>query len=151
MRKILLALMLMLSVSAKSQIVIDQAGDDWQSLADSALRLIKTNSPYYYNNVVQSCDTISFFNANFSSNCGAKDTKGTIFISANDVRLGIQNIAAVIVHESIHLRITQQGIHMWYRNEERLCYTYELNFLHKLEKPEKWLIEHAETQIEKYR
>jgi hypothetical protein len=54
---------------------------------------------FYYNGLLPVCDSISFFNVSFSSCKGSLTQKETIFVSANDVRLGVQNIAAVLVLE----------------------------------------------------
>jgi hypothetical protein len=152
MRKLFLTLIL-LAVTGVShaQIVIDQAGDDWRSKVDSAISLIKTSPSFYYGGLLTVCDTISFFNASFSSCDGSFQKKGTIFVSANDVRLGIQNIAAVIVHESLHLNLRMQGITIPPRQEEHLAYTYEWQFLKNLPGADRSLIKYAEERMKQFR
>lgn len=151
MRKLLLTLIL-LAVTAVShaQIVIDQAGDNWRAKVDSAIALIKTAPKEYYENLESSCDSISFFNASFSSCSGGLMQKGTIFVSANDVKIGIQNIAAVLIHESLHLRYRKNGLILSERREESYCYLYEWRFLRSLPEPDPALLDHAAKQMREF-
>jgi hypothetical protein len=59
----------------------------------------------------------------------------------------VNNLAATLVHESMHLQIArmkkENAIILSDGYEERLCYSYELNFLNKIPFVETWLINHA--------
>ena len=152
MRKICLTLIL-LAVTGVShaQIVIDQAGDNWRAKVDSAITLIKTAPNLYYSELISVCDSVAFFNASFSSCTGSLNQKGTIFVSANDVKLGIQNIAAALVHESLHLRFVMKGYSLPPRKEEHLAYMYEWQFLKNLPGADPALIEYAKNRMQQFR
>jgi hypothetical protein len=152
MRKLFLTLIL-LAVTGVShaQIVIDQAGDNWRAKVDSAITLIRTAPSFYYGGLIAVCDSVAFFNASFSSCKGSLNQKGTIFVSANDVRLGIQNIAAVLVHESLHLNIVMKGHSLPPRKEEHLAYLYEWQFLKNLPGADPSLIKYAEARMLQFR
>lgn len=146
-------MLILLAVTGVShaQIYIDQAGDDWRAKADSAISLIKTAPAFYYTGLLAVCDSISFFNASFSSCEGSVNQMGTIFVSANDVRLGVQNVAAVLVHESLHLRFAMNGYSLPPRKEEHLAYMYEWQFLKTLPGADSALIEYAESRMLQFR
>jgi hypothetical protein len=96
--------MVLSTTICKSQIVIDKAGDGWDLKADSALAIIKQTDTTTYKLVLQVCDKITFWSGGYSTNEGSKDTKGSIIISSTDAKAkSLNNLAAVIVHESIHL------------------------------------------------
>ena len=96
--------MVLSTTICKSQIVIDKAGDGWDLRADSALAIIKQTDTTAYKLVLRVCNKITFWSGNYSTNEGYKDTKGTIMISSTDAKAkSLNNIAAVIVHESLHL------------------------------------------------
>ena len=93
-----------------AQIKIDKGGDFWELNVDSALRKIRTVDSSYYTQILEVCDQVSFWNNNFSSCEGSIGLKGTILISAIDVRSNnIDNLCAVLVHESIHLKFMKLG------------------------------------------
>jgi hypothetical protein len=87
-------------------------------------------------------DVIDMWLSAFSS-C---DTK-VIYISRNDVLLGVQNVAAVLVHESQHLWIWNSKIDLSKPDEEIMCYKYELEFLNKIPNCKKYLKKHAINAI----
>jgi hypothetical protein len=152
MRKLFLMLILLAVTSVShAQIHIDQAGDDWRATADSAISLIKTAPNFYYTGLLAVCDSISFFNASFSSCEGSLNQMGTIFVSANDARLGVQNVAAVLVHESLHLRLAMKGYALPTRTEEHLAYMYEWQFLKTLPGADPSLIKYAESRMNQFR
>jgi hypothetical protein len=136
---------------SSAQIKIDKAGDFWELRVDSALKVIKSTDSVYYSRILEVCDQISFWKNPFSSCDGEKGKKGTIIISSPDVKSGnIINICAVLVHESVHLKLLMTG--MTFENiaeEEIFCYQYELSFLKKIPNVNKNLIRHAEKQIER--
>ena len=59
----------------------------------------------------------------------------------------IDNICAVLIHESLHLKILMSGIVLDPNEEEALCYSYERSFLLKVPCINAYLIKHAENQI----
>ena len=74
-----------------------------------------------------------------------------ITIAVNDIKSSnIYNIAAILVHESMHLYIKQLYFKLDTNKEESLCYRYELNFLMKVPEVDAWLISNAVKMIEYY-
>jgi hypothetical protein len=148
MRKLILMIVMVLSTTiCKSQIVIDKAGDGWDLRADSALAIIKQTDTTAYKLVLRVCNKITFWSGNYSTNDGYKDTKGTIMISSTDAKAkSLNNIAAVIVHESLHLYLRYRGVEESPK-EEILCYSYEYDFLRKIPNVEYYLLEHCLRQI----
>ncbi len=139
--------MVLSTTICKSQIVIDKAGDGWDLRADSALAIIKQTDTTAYKLVLRVCNKITFWSGNYSTNEGYKDTKGTIMISSTDAKAkSLNNIAAVIVHESLHLYMRFKGVQESPR-EEILCYSYEYDFLRKIPNVEYYLLEHCLKQI----
>lgn len=132
-----------------SQISVDQAGDDWRSFIDSSLRIIGERDAEKRNLLDSVCERITFWNGNFSSCEGEKDKKGTITVSASDIKLGHNNVAVALVHESLHLYFMKRGLVLDNNQEEILCYRYEIDFLRRFEIPDRFLIIHAMDQIEK--
>ena len=62
----------------------------------------------------------------------------------------LNNIAAVIVHESKHLQYVNNNILVSLNVEEINCFTYEKNFLLKIPNVELWLINNAEKEIKRF-
>lgn len=146
----LICLFLFIPLFSSAQIKIDKAGDFWDLKVDSALNKIKLIDSNYYSRIVEVCDTISFWAGNFSSCYSTKGNKGTIIISSKDMKSGdIDDICAVLVHESLHLKILMLGITLDPNYEEALCYSYELDYLLKVPCVNVYLLKHAETQIYK--
>ena len=111
---------------------------------DSALILIKKYDSQKYNLLLKHCKTIGFSNLKFSTIEG----DNTIILSTYDVSGGsINNIASAIVHESAHLFFVESGFFSTYLEEEKFCYSYELDFLLKIPNCEKYLINNAFKNI----
>ena len=143
MNKLLLFLFLFPTLIS-AQIKIDKAGDGWEYKADSALTLIKQYDSIKYELLLSVCDKIEFWNGSYSTNDGKK----TIVISVGDVKLGsIQNLSAVIIHESLHLYAAQYQKNWDNKVEENMCYRYEFSFLEMLPDVEEWLWRHTLEQI----
>lgn len=124
-------------------------GDGWDLKVDSAIQLIKRVDIDKYKMLDTNCTQVSFMISSYSS-CELEDGKGHIYIAVDDIKLNsINNIAVVLVHESLHLYIAKKGIQLIPAKEETFCYMYELNFIEKLTNPEPWLIEHALNNINK--
>ena len=146
--KSLLLILLTLPSLLLSQIVIDKAGDGWDSKIDSALQVIKKTDIEKYQLLDSVCGKVEFWSSGFSSNEGKYDEKGIILVAVKDVKLNsINNLAVVLVHESLHLHVLQKGYIITPEQEEAWCYRYELGFIDKLKNPEPWLKQHAITQL----
>ena len=146
--KSLLLILLTLPSLLLSQIVIDKAGDGWDSKIDSALQLIKKTDIEKYQLLDSVCGKVEFWSSGFSSNEGKYDEKGIILVAVKDVKLNsINNLAVVLVHESLHLHVLQKGYIIIPEQEEAWCYRYELDFISKLPNPEPWLKQYAITQL----
>ena len=144
MKSLFLLLFIVISTTCYSQIIVDKAGDGWELKIDSALNLIKKTDSITNNLVHSVCYKIQFWNGCYSTNDGEHD----IIISIGDIKLSsINNLAAVIVHESLHLYLSNRGVELITKVEENLCYRYELDFINKLPNPEPWLIQHTQQQI----
>jgi len=147
MKQLLLCLSLFLSVNLFGQIKVDDVGDGWKQTVEQALDLIKQYDTTRYNLLLEVCTHISYSTALFSTT----ESENTILISQKDIQSkNINNIAAVLVHESLHLYFQRNGYKMTEHQEEFRCYIYEMQFLLLLPNVEPWLIEHAQKQIEFY-
>ena len=130
------------------QIQVDKAGDGWGQKIDSAISLIRETDPEKYSLLESNCSKVSFWVSDFSSNEICPEEKGIIYISTKEVGLNsINNLAAVLVHESLHLYLTRKGANFPVEKEENYCYKYELEFIRKLKNPEPWLVQHTQDQI----
>lgn len=140
--------MLLFSIQSFSQIIIDDVGDGWKKNVEKSLELIKKVDSVKYRNVVNNCKRIGFWNNRFSSTEG----NDVILISKQDIQSGnINNLSAIIIHESKHLYYRNNDIFLGERDEEILCYQYEMDFLKKIPSVEDWLIKHCENMINYYR
>ena len=114
------------------------------------MNIIKQYDPEKYALLLEVCDEIGFWVSDFSSN-GINKGVSSIYVANKDIRLNsINNLACVLVHESLHLYILQKSIKLGGKQEERACYLYELEFINKLPNPEPWLIENTKTKIKLY-
>jgi len=147
MKQLLLCLSLFLSVNLFGQIKVDDVGDGWKQTVEQAIDLIKQYDTTRYNLLLEVCIHISYSTAPFSTT----ENGNTILISQKDIQSkNINNVAAVLVHESLHLYFQRKGYKMTEYQEEFRCYVYEMQFLLLLPNVEPWLIEHAKHQIEFY-
>ena len=140
--------MLFITNLAFGQIKIDKAGNGWDLKIDSALQLIKQVDIEKFQLIDSVCGRVEFWSSGFSSNEGSYGKRGTILVAVKDVQLNsINNLAVVLVHESLHLHVLQKGYIVAPEQEEAWCYRYELTFIDKLKNPEPWLKQHAITQL----
>lgn len=147
MKQLLLCLSLFLSVNLFGQIKVDDVGDGWKQTVEQAINLIKQYDTTRYNLLLEVCTHISYSTALFSTT----ESENTILISQRDIQSkNINNIAAVLVHESLHLYFQRKGYKMTEHQEEFRCYVYEIQFLLLLPNVEPWLLEHTQNQIEFY-
>ena len=143
----LFLLLLLIPFTSSGQIRIDKAGDGWDLKIDSALTVIKQTDLQKYQLLDNVCQEVSFWISNFSSN-ELVGKEGRIYVSTKDVKLGINNLACVLVHESLHLYFLRKGVQITPAEEENYCYRYELEFIEKLINPEPWLKENALKHIQ---
>ena len=143
----LFLLLLLIPFTSSGQIRIDKAGDGWDLKIDSALTVVKQTDPQKLQLLDSVCQEVSFWISDFSSN-ELVENKGRIYVSVKDVKLGINNLACVLVHESLHLYFLRKGVQMTPAEEENYCYRYELEFIQKLKNPEPWLKENALKHIQ---
>ena len=129
------------------QIKITDVGDGWKGKVEQALDTIKKYDTEKYKLVIESCMVIGYWNESFSTTEG--DT--TILISTKDMNFNnIYDIAAILVHESMHLYIKQLYIKIPPNKEEVITYKYELDFLKKIPNVDQWLIGNCIKQITYY-
>ena len=149
MSKILFIFLFLFPLYSYSQIKVDKAGDGWDLKIDSALSLIRTVDLQKYELLDSVCQEISFWVSDFSSNELSKEGIGRIYVATGDVKLGsINNLAVVLVHESLHLLFLRKGMDLNPVLEENLCYRYELEFINELPNVEPWLVLHTLRQIQ---
>jgi hypothetical protein len=126
------------------QIRIDDVGDGWKDKVEQALHVIQQTDCEKYDLIMSTCTHISYSTANFATT----ESGNTILIPRREIVIGnINDIAAILVHESLHLYILQIKMIMPEADEEVLCYAYELEFLLQIPGVETWLLEHARKQI----
>lgn len=139
----------LISTSNRNDIIIDKAGDNWDYQVYEALTLIKKTDINSYNKLNNVCHKITFWSGGYSTN-EFSNGKGVIIISVKDAQYkSINNIAAIIIHESEHLYYRKQNLPILV-NEELYCYLYEYNFLKKIYNVEPFLLKHCEEQIKNY-
>ena len=147
MKLILLLINFLFVFDCYSQIKIDDVGDNWKAKVASSLSLIKQVDPNKYELINDVCKHITYWNGDFSTT----EDSVTIMISQKDMRFNsINNIAAILVHESKHLFYVKHKINLPPNYEEILAYHYELEFLSKIPNVEPWLITNALKNIEYY-
>ena len=144
MNQLLKCLSIILPFTLSAQIKIDDIGDGWKSNIQRALNVIETADSAKYQQILSVCDHIGFWNGNYSTTEDA-----TILISNKEARAGVTNdLAAALVHESMHLYIKQHPVTLSAIEEETMCYLYELDFLLKLSIVQPWLIQHVLRQLD---
>lgn len=143
----LVTFMMLVPILSFSQIKIDDVGDGWKTKVDSAISLIKRTDKERYEVLVENCSKVEFIIGDFSTT----KPPNVIAITTKDMNRGsINNIAAILVHESYHLMLWNKGIKIDPKKEEKEAYTWEYEFLCKLPDVEDWLFLHTVNQIIKY-
>ena len=142
----LIVLSLLLSLTVNSQIKIIDLGDGWKSKIEQAIKVIEKYDSPKYSVLIKECKQIDFGLISYSTN----DGKNTIILPVEVLQRGcINDIAACLVHESLHLRLTKlTKVHD--DTEEVVCYKWELDFLRHIPNVENWLISNAKYQISVY-
>ena len=144
LKNALIGILLLISNLAYSQIKIDDVGDGWKSKVDSAILLIQEKDPKAYKLLADHCKDVEFIIGDHSTT----KLPSTIAITVKDMNIkSINNIAAILVHESYHLYIWRAKIKLTEKQEEREAYLYEYEFLCKLSNVEDWLFLNAVNQI----
>ena len=139
----LLAIFLISPLLAFSQIRIDDVGDGWKGLVEQALKVIETTDTAKYNLITQYCTQITYGLQPFST----IESDHVIILPTAEMKKGIVNdIAAAIVHESLHLYFIHNSIKASEQTEEAICYAYELEFLKQIPGVEQFLLDHALRQ-----
>ena len=144
MKHLVVILLLLITNIVVGQVKIDDVGDGWVNKVNQALKLIKQIDSEKYDTLIEVCDHITFWNGNFSTT----ENDHTIMISQADILRGsVNNVAAVLVHESRHLYFRKNGIKLKEIDEETMAYLYELQFLKKIPGVEQFLIDNAKKRI----
>ena len=144
MKQLLVCLISCIPFLAFSQIRIDDIGDGWKAKVEQALTVIQQTDCEKYDLLMATCKHISYSTATFATT----ESGTTILIPRREIVIGnINDIAAILVHESLHLYMLQNKLIMPEADEEVLCYAYELEFLLQIPGVETWLLEHARKQI----
>ena len=144
MKSILVLFLLLFNYNVVGQIKIDNVGDGWVEKVNEAISLIKKVDSEKYDKLLEVCNHVTFWNGEYST----IEDNHTIMISQADVMNGsVNNVAAVLVHESRHLYFRKLGIKMNEIDEETMAYIYELDFLIKIPGVEKFLINNAKRRI----
>lgn len=143
MKHLMTLILTIFSFTVFSQVRVDQSGEGWKEMVDSAIILIKRTDTSAYNHLIKHCTKIGFWNGGYSSNESTE-----IFVSRSDILLGsVENIACILIHEAKHLELQSSGISL--QQEECICYNYELEFINKLENVE-WLKQNCELRLNQY-
>ena len=150
MKRLVISLFYILTISCQAQ-TIAKAGDGWDIKIDSAIQLIKATDSAKYAVFKDVCQRIDFWKSSFSST-SVIEGDYTILIADADVKLNsINNLAAVLVHESLHLMYIMEDARLTEREEEYRCYLYELSFIKKLPTPEPWLTANVYEKMQLYK
>jgi len=144
MKQLLVCLISCIPFLAFSQIRIDDIGDGWKAKVEQALTVIQQTDCEKYDLLMSTCKHVSYSTATFATT----ESGTTILIPRREIVVGnINDIAAILVHESLHLYMLQNKLIMPEADEEVLCYAYELEFLLQIPGVEMWLLDHARKQI----
>ncbi len=146
MKHLLFLTLLLFTTPIFSQIKVEDVGDGWKNKIELALELIKKTDSNYYSHVINNCKHIGFWSGKYSTN-----EDSSIYMTKYDFEMNsIQNLACIIVHESKHIELSKNKIVLSEKEEECICYTYEKEFLFKVEVPERRLLENVFYRIESY-
>lgn len=144
MRIAIALILFLLPVLVNAQITVDDVGDGWKTQVEKAIELIQQKDPDNYKILIENCSHVEFIIGDMSTT----KPPSTIAITVNDMKLSsVNNIAAILVHESFHLYVNARGLVYTPEKEEREAYTREYAFLCKLENVEDWLFINAMNQL----
>ena len=142
-----LLILLMFWSSSFSQIRIADVGDGWKGKVEQALDTIQKYDIEKYYLIMETCKVVAFWNGGFST----IESDSIITIPSKEMNNGnIYNIAAILVHESLHLYFLTTNFKLNPNVEEVVAYQYELEFLNKVPCVDEWLIQNAQNKIKFY-
>jgi len=146
MKHLLFLTLLLFTTPIFSQIKVEDVGDGWKNKIELALEIIKKTDSNYYSHVINNCKHIGFWSGKYSTN-----EDSSIYMTKYDFEINsIQNLACIIVHESKHIELSKNKIVLSEKEEECICYTYEKEFLFKVEVPERRLLENVFYRLESF-
>lgn len=138
---------LMFWSSSFSQIRIADVGDGWKGKVEQALDTIKKYDIQKYCLIMENCSNVAYWNGGFSTTEG----DSTITIPTIEMKNGnVYNIAAILVHETIHLYFKRLKFNILPNIEEVIAYQHEFEFLETIPCVDPWLIENAKNKINHY-
>jgi hypothetical protein len=147
MRLWVLLTLLTLSTHSFSQIRITDVGDGWKGKVEQALDTIQKYDKEKYYLIMETCKVVAYWNGGFATT----ESDSIITIPTKEMNNGnIYNIAAILVHESLHLYFITTKFNLKPNVEEVIAYQHELEFLKKVPYVDQWLIENAKNKIKFY-
>jgi hypothetical protein len=147
MRIWILSILLILSSYSFSQIKITDVGDGWKGKVEQALDTIQKYDIEKYYLIMETCKVVAYWNGGFATT----ESDSIITIPTKEMNNGnIYNIAAILVHESLHLYFLTTNFKLNPNVEEVVAYQYELEFLNKVPCLDEWLIQNAQNKIKFY-
>jgi hypothetical protein len=147
MRLWILLTLLILSTYSFSQIRITDVGDGWKGKVEQALDTIQKYDKEKYYLIMETCKVVAYWNGGFATT----ESDSIITIPTKEMTNGnIYNIAAILVHESLHLYFITTKFNLKPNVEEVIAYQHELEFLKKVPCVDEWLVENAKNKIKFY-
>ena len=147
LKRYLSIICLLISINCSAQ-KIDDIGDGWKATVEKALAVIKKYDSTKYNFIKAHCTKISYWLGSFAT----IEQPRTILIPTTEMNKAcINDIACVIVHESLHLYYRYPETSMKLEEEEFKAYSYEYDFLMKIPNVQYWLIQHCVKMLEIYK
>jgi hypothetical protein len=144
MKILQLLIFLMFWSPSISQIKITDVGDGWKGKVEQALDTIQKYDIEKYYLIMETCKVVAFWNGGFSTT----ESDSIITIPSKEMNNGnIYNIAAILVHESLHLYFLTTKFKLNPNVEEVIAYQHELEFLNKVPNVDGWLIQNAQNKI----
>jgi len=143
----ILLILLTLSSYSFSQIRITDVGDGWKGKVEQALDTIQKYDKEKYYLIMETCKVVAYWNGGFATT----ESDSIITIPTKEMNDGnIYNIAAILVHESLHLYFLTTNFKLNPNIEEVIAYQHELEFLMKVPNVDGWLIQNAQNKINYY-
>jgi hypothetical protein len=140
-------ILLTLSTYSISQIKITDVGDGWKGKVEQALDTIQKYDKEKYYLIMETCKVVAYWNGGFATT----ESDSIITIPTKEMNDGnIYNIAAILVHESLHLYFLSTKFKLNPNVEEVIAYQHELEFLMKVPNVDGWLIQNAQNKINYY-
>ena len=147
MRIWIFLILLTLSTYSFSQIRIADVGDGWKGKVEQALDTIQKYDKEKYYLIMETCKVVAYWNGGFATT----ESDSIITIPTKEMNNGnIYNIAAILVHESLHLYFLSTKFKLNPNVEEVIAYQHELEFLMKVPNVDGWLIQNAQNKINYY-